>query len=194
MRRAAILWIIEARSSCVWVSAVVTHVQIFNITNEAVVLNRPISIFKRIIASTTHWSATIGEFTSSILFVWLVQSVSVVISCLLSSTTYSRMSARIGIHSNIGLMLREVTNIKLLLLLLGHILIAVHRLLASVVAATRILVITSLVKLIHLIDGIVVLSCILTELTLVTLMDWIASTSRCSLLTELGLSNCFGNW
>jgi|TARA_B110000977_G_C10652040_1_gene328353 hypothetical protein len=90
-------------------------------------------------------------------------------------------------------MLREVTNIKLLLLLLGHILIAVHRLLASVVAATRILVITSLVKLIHLIDGIVVLSCILTELTLVTLMDWIASTSRCSLLTELGLSNCFGN-
>lgn len=54
MRRAAILWIVEARSSCVWIGAVVTHVQIFNITNEAIVLNRTISIIERVVASTTH--------------------------------------------------------------------------------------------------------------------------------------------
>jgi hypothetical protein len=59
---------------------------------------------------------------------------------------------------------------------------------------TRIVMITGLVELLHLIDGIVVLSCILTELTLVTLMDGIAGTSGCSLLTKFGLGNSFGNW
>ena len=102
------------------------------------------------------------------------------------------MSARIVIHNLIGLVLLEVTNIELLLL--GcHILIAVHRLFASMVT-TRIVLITCLVKLLHLIDSMLVLSCILAEVTLVTLMDWVAGTSWCSLLTEFGLGNCFRNW
>ena len=114
------------------------------------------------------------------------------ISCLLSSSTCCCMSARIVINCLIGLVLLEVTLI--LLLLLGcHILIAMHRLFPSMVT-TRIVMITSLVELIHLIYSILVLSCVLTEITLVTLMDWVASTSWSSLLTEFGLGNCFRNW
>lgn len=90
-------------------------------------------------------------------------------------------------------MLSEVTDIHLLIyMLILNILITVHRLF-SCMTTTRIVMITGLVELLHLIDGIVVLSCILTELTLVTLMDGIAGTSGCSLLTKFGLGNSFGN-
>ena len=100
------------------------------------------------------------------------------------------MCTRIGIHDHVvGLVRGEVANIELLVHVHVHVLIAVQGLLALMMA-TRIMV-RCLVELVHLVDGVVVLSCILTELSLVTLMDWITSSSGCSLLTKLSLGDGF---
>ena len=189
MGRATILRIIEPAGRCVWIGTVVAHVQVFDVADEAVVL---VAIVEGVVAGATHRPSSIGEFASSVLFVRLVECVCMVVSCLLSSTTYGSMGARIGVHDHIvGLVRGEVTNIELLVHVHVHVLIAVEGLL-PLMMSTRIMI-GSLVELVHLIDGVMVLSSVLTELSLVTLMDRITSSSRCSLLTKFSLSNCLRN-
>ena len=110
------------------------------------------------------------------------------VGSLFSSTADGGMSARIGSNDHVVSWV-EVTNIELLLHVHVHVLIAMHGLLALMVA-TRI-VIPSLVELIDLIDGVVILCSILAEIALITLMDWITSSSGCSLLAKLSLGNGF---
>lgn len=110
------------------------------------------------------------------------------VSSLFSSTADSGMSARIGSNDHVVSWV-EVTNIELLLHVHIHVLIAMHRLLALMMA-TRI-VIASLVELVHLIDGVVILCSILAEIALITLMYRITSSSGCSLLAKLSLGDGF---
>lgn len=72
-----------------------------------------------------------------------------------------------------------------------HIIIGMHGLFTSMMSTW--MMIACLIELIYLIYCIMVLSCIWSKLSLITLMDWITGTSWCSLLTKFSFCNCLWN-
>ena len=95
-------WVEKSSSSCIWTQSKVCHVHVLILSfithhNEAVILlcSIPIeaSISLHYPLSSTHWTSSVWKLSSLILFVWLIQCVSVTISCRFATSTSCRLSA-----------------------------------------------------------------------------------------------------
>lgn len=189
MRRStAYLWIIESRSRCVRICAEIVDVQILISSHHATVAVA--CGVEGAIVVTTDRATAVGKFSSCVSFVWLVQRVSVIVSCLFSTSADSCMIACSVLNNTLARAHRgEVPNVQRIVVTLStH--VAMNGLLPSVMAS-RMMMEPSLVELVgcNLIECVLVFSRSLPKVASVALMNWVACTSRCSLLPQLSLSN-----
>ena len=140
---------------------------------------------------STDRATAVGKLTSCILFVWLVERVGVIVGCLLATTTDSSViscATAVLDHAAARVHGSEVSNVQGTIVALNatststtH--VAMDRLLARVMPA-RMMMEPSLIELVgsNLAQGILVFCRSCSEVTAIALVDWVASSARCSLL------------
>lgn len=200
-------WVIEARSSSIGVSTKVINVEaLFNANHVGCTVSNVVVKWTAICIST-YRTTPIWKFTPCIWLVGFVKSVCMVISSLL---TTSANSCVVATRCVVVMVMMpdmtscrswrrhrcEVANVKgscaSSSYSTSH--VAMNWLLASVVSTS--VVEPSLVELIcsYLTECVLILSCSNTKVAAVALMNWVTSSTRGSLLSELCFSNSFWNW
>jgi len=187
-RSSSIFWIIESWCCRVRICTKIVDVQIlFGYTHQTAVSIA--SLVKWAIVVSADWASTVGKLTSSIRFVWFIKRVSMIVSSLFSTTAYGRMiscTTAVLNHATAWAHWCKVSNIQGTILTLNtatsH--IAMDRLFARVMT-TRVMVKPSLIELLgsNLTERILVFCRSCSEVTAIALVDWVACTTRCSLLS-----------
>lgn len=193
-RSSAILRIVESRCRSIRICTEIIDVQVFVDTHETAV-----SILRGIewtVAISANRTTSIRKFASRVLLVRFVEGIGVVICCLLSATTNSRVVPGIVVNyiATAWANRSEIADIQSLIVILHvsttH--IAVNWLFASMVSAA--MMEPCLVELVgsNLTKGILIFSSTSAKVATVALVDWIARSSRGSLLSQLSFCNCLG--
>ena len=191
-RSSSILRIVESGGRCIWIRAKIVYVEVLVDAHETAV---PVAgVVKWSVGVTANGATAIRELASRIWFVRLVQRVSVVISCLLPSTTDCCVVAAVIMDyvAATGTDGSKVTNIEWSAVML-HVGSAAHVtvdwLLARVVSTS--MMEPSLVELVgsNLTKGILVFSRTGAEVATVALVDRVACSTRSPLLSQLGFGN-----
>ena len=180
------VWIIESWCSCVWSSAKVWLVHLVLLIHQyytVILLVTWVAAFKASINCTSNGSSTIRKLTSCLL-VWFVESVSCTVSGWFSSSTYSSMISTCSITVSTIWMasLCECSNIH------G----SIHSIyILEITWSTLYGPFSIMIDINSSIHIVVILITIYWHAVFMLLVDWIACSSVCSLLSQLCLSNCF---
>lgn len=93
--------VIKSCCSCIWICTEISNVYVFVSAHghETIILNRSVALFETVtVLTSAHRPAAVWKFASLILFIWLVQLVSMTISRWLPSSTDCSVVASVIVH------------------------------------------------------------------------------------------------